>query len=750
MKPLQHITSFFGLLKSADYAKGIRFGLAAIIPLVITGYFDALAIGIPMAVGVLLTSPSDVPGSFHRRVVGVSFSILIAVVASILAGYAARTAYLFVPVLAVLMFGFSMISVYGFRASLIAFSGLFAVVLSLANVSSENSVVERALLIGCGGLWYLMLTSLMHWLRRRKETDTLLAEAFDLTADYLETRNKLLTREDGQQEAHQKELFELQTALNEIHETIRELVISRRRNFGRSGLVRKKLLIFMELLDILELGMANPVNPQKMRELFSGQEDKLEPVRQWNSLMAAQLRRIAQLWRKQRKYIPDKKLLEQKEMVWANFRELESLAEMPRDRNLLLVFRNLLVFKEKQFQKLLSIERLLRDWEGRIDRKIKSKDAERFVTTQDYDLKTLQDNLDLNSPIFRHSLRLTVTLVAGFFLGKIFEFQNAYWILLTTLVIMRPGYALTRDRFKQRLYGTLAGGAIAVAIVFLVQNRVVYGVLAIVCLVLAFSMIQKNYKTAAAFITLNVVFVYSLLRPDVLEVIQFRVLDTIIGAVLAFLANKLLWPTWEEAGIKKYIIDSMNANLVYLKEIEKLYREKGEVPTSYRLARKKAFLATGDLNAAFQRMAQEPKSGKQELAQVFKLTSVNQEFLSSAASLGTFIYSQGTTKASQHFSSYINSIRQNLETAIGFLEKENLPEEADQVLLKESEVYFENVYKELVEQRQLELEQGQLQISEDLRLQMQEVQIIFDQLKWLLELSESLRGLLGRSERLAA
>lgn len=745
MKPLQHITSFFGLLKSADYAKGIRFAIAALVPLLITGYLDALAVGIPMTVGVLLTSPSDIPGSFHRRVVGVSFSILAAVLAALVAGYAARAGFFFVPVLALLLFVFSMISVFGFRASLISFSGLFSVVLSLANVSSGSTVLERALLIGFGGLWYLGLTAFMHWLRRKKETEALLAEAFELTADYLEARNNLLGEDASGQEKYQKELFELQTHLNEKHETLRELVISRRRNFGRSGVVRKKLLIFMELIDILELGMANPVNPEKMRQLFREQEDRLEPVREWNRLMAMQLRRIAEVWKNERNYIPDRGLLAQQEKVWAAFHDFEKTAQMPQDRNLLLVYRNLLVFKEKQFQKILSIERLLRDWEGRIDFKPRRKDAERFLTTQDYDFKTIIDNLDFKSPIFRHSLRLSVTLVAGFFFGKIFDFQNSYWILLTTLVIMRPGYALTRDRFKQRLYGTLVGGAIAVSIVFLVQNRVVYGVLAVVSLVLAFSMIQKNYKTAAAFITLNVVFVYSLLRPDVLEVIQFRVLDTIVGAFLAFLANKLLWPTWEETGIMNYVRDSIKANRKYLKQIEQLYKNKGETPTSYRLARKKAFLALGDLNAAFQRMAQEPKSGEKELAQVFKLASLNHEFLSSAASLGTFIGSHSTTAASEFFGRYMGSIQKNLKAGIDIMEQDTAEEKNRNENLKEAEDYFENLYDKLVAERQQEIREGKEQISEELRSKMQEVQIITDQLKWLLELSETLKSILDRN-----
>ncbi|MFD1079612.1 FUSC family membrane protein, partial [Longispora fulva] len=247
------------------------------------------------AVGVLLSSPSDVPGSIRRRVIGVSFSVLIAVVGSLLAGYAAVNSFFFVPVLIILMFSFSMISVYGFRASLISFSGLFAVVLSLANVTAENSVLERALLIGAGGLWYLGLTALLHYLNRKRETDQLLSEAFDLTADYLEVRNRFFKSPPSEADEIQKELVSLQTLLNEKHETLRELLISGRRNFGRSGVVRRKLLIFMDLVDILELGMANPVKNDKMQQLFKNHKERLELVVEWNSLMAEELRKIGRI-----------------------------------------------------------------------------------------------------------------------------------------------------------------------------------------------------------------------------------------------------------------------------------------------------------------------------------------------------------------------------------------------------------------------------------------------------------------------
>lgn len=745
MNLLFHLRSFLHLLKTGEFSKGIGFAVAAILPILVSNYLGNISVGIAMAMGVLLCSPSDVPGSLRRRIIGVSFSVLMAVLGTLLAGYAAMSNFLLVPVLAVLMFCFSMISVYGFRASLISFSGLFAVVLSLAKVPSEGSVLIHSLLIGGGGVWYLVFTFGLHYIRRKKETEVLLAKGFDLTAEYLEIRTQLMNNFSGKQEELKKDLIRVQTSINENHEMIRELVISRRKNFGRSGVVRKKLLIFMDLVDILELGMANPVNYERMHELFKDRRKELEFISGWNLLMANELKKISAVWKDQQVYKPDPALEEHRKKVWQAFKEFETNLRLPEERETILVYRNLIVFKDRQHQKIRSIERLLKEWEGKPHFKPRPKEVERFLTTQEYDLKTLIDNMDLKSPIFRHSLRLTLVLIAGFFLGKLLHFQNAYWILLTSLVIMRPGYALTKDRFKQRLYGTLIGGAIAVSIVLLVQNTIVYGILAVITLILALSMLQKNYKTAAAFITLSVIFVYSLLKPNAFEVIQFRVLDTIIGAGLAFLGNKFLWPTWEYTGIRNFISESIRANLSYLKEIEKQYQKKRKLPPSYKLARKDAFLAIGDLNAAFQRMAQEPEKEESDLGKVFEIVSINQEFLSAAASLGTFIRAHSTTQASPHFLNYINSIQNNLLNAEMTLKDQGKKKTVPRKELEQAEAYFKEKYEELVGLRQQEKEKGKIEISEDLRKQLQEVQIITEQLKWLLELSENLKMLLSNA-----
>lgn len=732
----QQILSFYELIKSGEFSRGLRFAGAAVTPLIITSYFERTDIGIAMALGVLLTSPSDVPGSLRRRVIGTSFSIAIAVLATVITGVVVTIPVLFFPVLVLLLFCFSMISVFGFRASLISFSGLLAVVLSMAQVAAEVDIIMHALWIGVGGTWYLLISLTLHYLFRHRETDQLLAETFDLTANYLGLRAKLMSPKCEKREEVEKELFLLQTSINEKHEIIRELVITRRRNFGRSGMVRKQLLIFMELVDILELGMANPVNYDRMHELFKTHEDKLVLIQGYNFTMASKLKQLGAKFRQKKLALNIKELQLKRREILKSIADFEKTADLSSENEVLLIFRNFLAFKEKQYQKLVSIERLMKEWEGSDELKLRRKDAAKFITTPDYNLRTLEDNLDFKSPIFRHSVRLTLVMLMGYLVGEFFALQNAYWILLTIVVIMRPGYALTRDRFKQRLYGTFIGAAVAVGLVLVIRNEVVYAILAVISLVLAFSMIQRNYKTAAAFITLNVVFVYSLLRPNVLEVIEYRLLDTIIGSGLAFLGAKFLWPTWEYTTIETFIRQSISANAGFIKEVENFYTSKDSPPASYRLARKKAFLAMGDLNAAFQRMAQEPKTEKAFLERTFRIVSLNQEFLSATASLGTYIRSHAITKASSHFVNYMVSIQTYLRS---MTDPDEGKKEVNSEDLEKAELFYEELYKELLF---LERKKGQ---EQSLREKLQELQIIMDRLKWLLEISINLKKCMAKN-----
>jgi len=254
-------------LKSTDFAKAILLGIALTLPVLIGIRLDLLQIGIVITVGALLASPSDTSGSLRDKVTGILLSALLASTMSFIGGSLKFSPVIMFPIIGILMFGISYLSIFGFRASLISFSGLFALVLSFSPVSGEMPTMDRSLLILAGGLWYLFTTVIWHFVFPKGPTEFYLSKTFSLTADYLRIRARLVQEKSNRSELLIK-LLQIQTELTETHETLRNILISRRSGSGKSIYEGKRLLIFAQLIDMLELAMANPVDYSKTDQIF--------------------------------------------------------------------------------------------------------------------------------------------------------------------------------------------------------------------------------------------------------------------------------------------------------------------------------------------------------------------------------------------------------------------------------------------------------------------------------------------------
>ena len=62
---------FIKFLRSTDFSKAIVLTIAIVVPIGIFSNLGNLEIGISLAMGCLLSSPSDVPGSFKHKVYGI-------------------------------------------------------------------------------------------------------------------------------------------------------------------------------------------------------------------------------------------------------------------------------------------------------------------------------------------------------------------------------------------------------------------------------------------------------------------------------------------------------------------------------------------------------------------------------------------------------------------------------------------------------------------------------------------------------
>ncbi len=730
---LESANRFF---KSLDFLKGIVLTVAMLIPVFLSQYFfNNIHFGFSVALGVLFCSPTDVPGSNKHVFFGILIATLLSFGLTLLFGSIANILWLLLPLLGVFVFLASYISVFGFRASLISFGSLLAIVLSFVHDYSKESLLLHASLIALGGLWYLSLTYLKSLLFPKIQVDQLFSRTMEKTVEYLRIRGELLVNSASRPELQHK-LFELQIEINELHETLREIILASRSNSVTSNRTRRQQLIFTELIDILELAIANPIDYDKFDAVFKKHKEKIVAFQQLVFEIANHLEHISKVIRKEEKLKENTKIPEILRNIDRHIDYYRILVGLPKARVGTLLMLNLKNYQEKQAQNVTAIERVLNNYRKN-DEILSSREAKRFITPQDYDFKKLTENFSFNSPIFKHSLRLAAVVLVGFAIGKTFSMQNPYWILLTIIIIMRPSFGLTKSRSIHRVVGTLIGATIAAIVIFITQNTFVYAFIAVISLPFAFSLLQLNFRNAAVFITLNVVFVYATFVPDILAVIQFRIIDTLIGASLAFASNYFLWPTWQFQNIQENFSKAIASNQNFLKQVAVFYREKGAVSMAYRLSRKEAFLNIGDLNAAFQRMSQDPKSKQVELSTIYEIVVFNNTFLSSLTALGMFTKNNKTSEVPEEFNIYVENICLNLEMAKQVLEKSEDPKSMSSTNIEEAENLYDTFFENLSKKRDHEIALGE-EHSATTGAKLKETLLISEQLKWLYNLSEKL------------
>lgn len=717
---------------STSFLNALKVTIASVIPVLTLHFLGYFEIGFTIALGAFFTYPSDIPSTLSHKVKGLVVASFIVSGVNLLVNLAYPFPYLFYPFLAILLFLCSIISVYGQRATLVSFSALLSISLSFGHLHHGTEALYYSCYIFIGGILYLIVSLLFHFAQPYKFIELQIAEGIRLTAKYLKLRGDLWNPETDRKEIIEKQLT-IQVELNQIHEDLREVLFGNQNATVGSSQNRKMLLVFITLVEIQELALYTSFDHSKLHEKFDKHPNVLRTYQNVAYKLASTLKKLSKNVHHITKYIDKNDLKNELDAFEFAIFDYEKTLGKEEAAEGVLMLTNMLKYAKNQIGKIKIIQRAFSLAMQSYKLKDKDKELEKFLTPQYYPLRTLIENLSFSSSIFRHSLRLTITILIGFIIGKFLPFQNVYWILLTIVVIMRPGYGLTKERSYNRIFGTILGGLFAFGIVSIIRNHVVLSLLSIICMLLGLSFAQKNYRISATFVTMYVVFIYGILVPDIVEVIQFRILDSLAGAILAFIANQFLWPAWEFINTPIHIENSIKANRVYLKEIADFYNKKGEVPTSYRLARKHTFIEIGNLMTSFQRMMQEPKSKQKLLPKVNKLVVLNHYLLSSLTSLSTYIQLHQTTSASESFNYIIKTILSNLDNAVSILRNETIVTDTffdkEDVTLQFEEMKRKN-FTRLVTDEELDKETRQAK--------MQEAQLVIEQLIWMSNLSEKI------------
>ena len=188
---------------------------------------------------------------------------------------------------------------------------------------------------------------------------------------------------------------------------------------------------------------------------------------------------------------------------------------------------------------------------------------------------------------------------------------------------MKPAFSLTKQRNFERITGTIAGGLIGLFIIVVVPDKTVQFGFMVLFMLGTYSAQRVNYIVMVICVTPFILILFNFLGVGYAGVVQERLIDTILGGIIAITASYLLFPQWESALLTKPIQAILQANIRYLQVLlDGLSGQKISLE-DYKLARKDVYVTSANLAAAFERMMSEPKRKQQDQKLVYQLVVLN-------------------------------------------------------------------------------------------------------------------------------
>ncbi|TCV97075.1 putative membrane protein (TIGR01666 family) [Luteibacter rhizovicinus] len=234
---------------------------------------------------------------------------------------------------------------------------------------------------------------------------------------------------------------------------------------------------------------------------------------------------------------------------------------------------------------------------------------------------------------FRHAVRLAAGMLAGYALLLAVHPRHGYWILLTTLFVCQPGYGATRRRLGQRIGGTMLGLIAGWAFLRLLPGGDWRLPVTIVSGAAFFAFRHKRYTVATATITLFVVLCFDQIGAGY-DAIGPRLLDTVLGSVIAAAALHFVLPDWRARQLEDLLADVIDADGAYLRHIANQYVGGKVDDLPYRVARRDAHNAHAALAGSVTEMLAEPVHSRERSEVVLRLVTESQTTLAHLSTLG--------------------------------------------------------------------------------------------------------------------
>lgn len=635
---------------------GLRQAIGVMLPaLVVGGLWQTYDIGMIAAIGAACVAVIDQPGSPRRYSVNTMLgAVLLGTLTVAITGLVSShppAMWLTIPLLG---FAFSMLTVYGPQGGLMAFACLLIMTLTMRAPLSGQQLLLHVLYSLAGGLFYFLYSSAVRrvfWLREEQQA---LSVALFATADYIEARSRFYDVHTDLDTSY-RELIRAQSDMIDKQQAARNTVLRELPKGNRSGDRQRMraLNLFIDMVSLLDTLIATHTDYATLHRELSD-SDVLVFARDTLVKLSNNLQQIALCTARNQAVVG-------RHSAKAELRAIEYELEQYRQSG----------FAEANpevYALLVQVLRRLRNGSRIVDRMAAhtqpdagtelvdlrlDKALGRFISRTELRFGMITSNLRLDSPHFRYALRVAIAILVTLFVVGLLNYGLArratgpaielhgYWVILTVIVIMKPGFALTRQRNGLRLAGTIIGCLATLGLFMLTNSPDLLLAALIVSCILGYSLIQVSFMGTAIFKTIMVLLAFHLISPASNSLIGERLVDTVIGCAIALLCSYIL-PWWEHnyMGSLANALRAANhryyrAGLHYSGLVRALRgnapaqdrdaqdAEQLEADMAWRLARKNVYIAFSNYAAAFYRMAAEPARRQKNVPELNNLLIQN-------------------------------------------------------------------------------------------------------------------------------
>ncbi|HBY0104185.1 TPA: TIGR01666 family membrane protein [Klebsiella pneumoniae] len=583
---------------------------------------------IPLTLGVVAAALTDLDDRLAGRLRNLAITLVCFFIASASVELLFPWPPLFALGLTVSTIGFILLGGLGQRYATIAFGALLIAIYTMLGVTLYDHWYLQPLFLLAGAVWYNLLTLSGHLIFPIRPLQDNLARSYEQLARYLELKSRLF--DPDLEDESQAPLYDLALANGQLVATLNQTKVSLltrlRGDRGQRG-TRRTLQYYFVAQDIHERASSSHIQYQTLRDQFR-YSDVMFRFQRMLSMQAQACQKLSRAILLREPYQHDAHFERAFMHLDAALERVRAGGASDEQLNALGYLLNNLRAIDAQLATIESVqttapagsntETLLAD--------------DRLGGLSDIWL-LLQRNMSPESALFRHAVRMSLVLCAGYAFIQFTGLQHGYWILLTSLFVCQPNYNATRHRLALRIIGTLVGVAIGLPVLLLVPS--VEGQLLLIVLtgVLFFAFRNVQYAHATMFITLLVLLCFNLLGEG-FEVALPRIIDTLIGCAIAWAAVSFIWPDWKFRNLPRVLDRAMNANCRYLDAILEQYHQGRDNRLAYRVARRDAYNRDAELASVVSNLSTEPRADATQRETAFRLLCLNHTFTSYISALG--------------------------------------------------------------------------------------------------------------------